>query len=170
MVPEPLDAALEVLDSALSDLLAAVAAGELAGVEDAALVGVLNRFERFRNRLSVMDHGLVGEVVARELPERLQPQTTRRLGRRPGGTRSVGAGARAVAGASPSALATHSCSDQTVTGTDARRSRTSGATSVPKSSMERIVLAWSTWLTCISKRSMPSCSCRATILSATRSG
>jgi len=76
----PLDDALAQLGSALDRLVGVVEGGGLASVDDQRLVGFLQRFERVRNRLPLVDHAVLGEAQARGLADRLtQPSLTRVL-------------------------------------------------------------------------------------------
>jgi len=75
----PLDEALTQLDAAL-DQLVTVIEGGVNTVDDLGLVGFLQRFERVRNRLPLVDHAMLGEAQARGLADRLtQPSLARVL-------------------------------------------------------------------------------------------
>ncbi len=75
----PLDDALTQLDAAL-DQLVTVIEGGVNTVDDLGLVGFLQRFERVRNRLPLVDHAMLGEAQARGLADRLtQPSLARVL-------------------------------------------------------------------------------------------
>src|SRR4051794_21456631 len=77
MVAEP-EAAAEGFDAALDVVLAAFESG-LDGVDDEALVGVMRRFERVRNRMALVDHELVGACERRDLPARHSEPNVARL-------------------------------------------------------------------------------------------
>ena len=64
-------AALATFGSGLDELLAAVEAGGLSGVDDTGLMEVMRGFERIRNRMAVVDHHLIGVAEERSLPATL---------------------------------------------------------------------------------------------------
>ena len=66
--PSPLDAALDTLDHALTDLIATVESGGLDQLDATAKLAVLQRFETLRNKLPVVDHGLIADAEASDLP------------------------------------------------------------------------------------------------------
>jgi len=72
--------ALEQFGASLDRLVGVVEGGGLASVDDQRLVGFLQRFERVRNRLPLVDHAMLGEAQARGLTDRLtQPSLARVL-------------------------------------------------------------------------------------------
>jgi Domain of unknown function (DUF222) len=64
----PLDAALDSFDAALADLITTVESGSLDQLEADEKVAVWKRFETIRNKLSVVDHGLIAAAEAADLP------------------------------------------------------------------------------------------------------
>ena len=60
--------ALDRLRVGLDDLVKIVDDGALEGFDDAGLVGFLQSFEQVRNRLPLVDHRVIAEVMARDLP------------------------------------------------------------------------------------------------------
>src|ERR1700712_4805366 len=66
--------------AAALDALIDSADASLACLDDAGVLGVLQGFERVRNRMAVLDHRLVGEWERRDLPARQsQPSVARFL-------------------------------------------------------------------------------------------
>jgi hypothetical protein len=63
----PLDEALDHLDSAVNELIAAVESGGLDQLSAEEKVAVWQRFERIRNRLPLIDHGLITAAEAADL-------------------------------------------------------------------------------------------------------
>ncbi len=76
----PVDHALGQLAAGLDHLLETVEEGGLDHYDDGQLVGFLQAFERFRNRLPLVDHRVVAEGESRRLAERMtQPSLARVL-------------------------------------------------------------------------------------------
>jgi hypothetical protein len=67
----PVDHCLDGLVTALDHLLKVVEDGGLDRYDNARLVGFMAAFERFRNRLALIDHRLIGDGEARGLPAAL---------------------------------------------------------------------------------------------------
>jgi hypothetical protein len=63
-----LDVVLDRLDDDLAELVEAVEAGGLEQLDAAAKVALWHRFETFRNRLPLVDHALVADAEATDLP------------------------------------------------------------------------------------------------------
>ncbi|HEY6809818.1 MAG TPA: DUF222 domain-containing protein [Propionibacteriaceae bacterium] len=64
----PLDKALDHFDAALTDLIRTIETGGLDHLEGAEKVAVWQRFERIRNRLPLIDHRLIADAEASDLP------------------------------------------------------------------------------------------------------
>ncbi|HEX7210607.1 MAG TPA: DUF222 domain-containing protein [Propionibacteriaceae bacterium] len=62
------DAALDTLDDALTELITIVEAGGLDQLDTTDKVAVWQRFEIIRNRLPVVDHSLIADAEAADLP------------------------------------------------------------------------------------------------------
>ena len=78
-LPTPVDLALDQLSVSLDHLVKIVEDGGLDGLDDAGLVGFLRGFEQARNRLPLVDHGVIGAAVRRNLPEALCQSSLARL-------------------------------------------------------------------------------------------
>lgn len=77
---DPLNAALDQVVKAFDQLLAVADDGGAHHLDDAGLVAFLQRFERLRNRVPLVDHRLLVEAEARGLAETLaQPNLARVL-------------------------------------------------------------------------------------------
>jgi hypothetical protein len=63
----PIDLALDVFDTALNGLIAAVESGALDQLDAAEKVAVWQRFETLRNRLPVVDHQLIAHTDTADL-------------------------------------------------------------------------------------------------------
>ncbi|MFP5282080.1 MAG: DUF222 domain-containing protein [Actinomycetes bacterium] len=77
--PDEVTATLGRLTRALDNLLALVESGKLEVCDDNALLGFLTEFERFRNRLPLVDHAVIAEADRRGLPDTLCQGTMRRV-------------------------------------------------------------------------------------------
>ena len=64
----PVLVALDRFRVGLDDLVKIVDDGALEGFDDAGLVGFLQSFEQVRNRLPLVDHRVIAEAMARDLP------------------------------------------------------------------------------------------------------
>ena len=64
----PLDAALDTFDHALTYLIATLESGGLDQLDATAKLAVLQRFETLRNKLPIVDHGLIANAEASDLP------------------------------------------------------------------------------------------------------
>ena len=74
--PTSLEVALDGCEVALEHLLTAVEDGGFGEHDGLGLVGLAQRFERFRNRLALIDHAVVHELDRRQVAEALsQPST-----------------------------------------------------------------------------------------------
>jgi Domain of unknown function (DUF222)/HNH endonuclease len=69
--PNPVDLALEQLTTGLDHLIKLVEDGGLDSYDNAGLLGFLQSFERFRNRLPLIDHRAIRDAQARSLPDAL---------------------------------------------------------------------------------------------------
>src|SRR5829696_4142524 len=69
--PKPVDLALEQLTTGLDHLIKLVEDGGLEGYDNVGLVGFLQSFEQFRNRLPLIDHRAIRDAQARSLPDAL---------------------------------------------------------------------------------------------------
>ena len=69
--PTPLDHALDQLSTSLDHLIKVVEDGGLEGYDNIGLIGFLQMFERFRNRLPLIDHRAIREAESRSLPDAL---------------------------------------------------------------------------------------------------
>ena len=78
-LPTPVDLALDQLATGLDHLVKLVEDGGLESLDDAGLVGFLQGFEKVRNRLPLVDHRAIGDVVARDLPVKLTQATAQRM-------------------------------------------------------------------------------------------
>jgi hypothetical protein len=89
------DKALDTFDAALTDLISSAETGGLDRLEADQQVAVWQRFERIRNKLSLVDHQLITHADAADLPRQYCSATmtqflvrilqlTPRRGRRPG--------------------------------------------------------------------------------------
>jgi Domain of unknown function (DUF222)/HNH endonuclease len=78
-IGNPVEDALDQLSTGLDHLIKLVEDGGLDQVDDAGLVGFLQGFERFRNRLSLIDHVGIAGLVARDLPTKLCQGSARRV-------------------------------------------------------------------------------------------
>ena len=65
--PTPVDHALDQLTTSLDHLVKLVEDGGLDGYDNAGLVGFLQSFEQFRNRLPLIDHRGIRDAAARSL-------------------------------------------------------------------------------------------------------
>jgi hypothetical protein len=72
----PLDEALDTFDAALTDLISRVEPGGLDQLEAAEKVAVWQRFERIRNRLPLVEHRLIADAQASDLPREYCSSTT----------------------------------------------------------------------------------------------
>ena len=61
--------ALDTLETALTDVIEKVETGGLDQLDPAEKVEVWQRFETFRNRLPLIDHSLIADAEATNLPE-----------------------------------------------------------------------------------------------------
>jgi hypothetical protein len=61
------DAALDTLDKALTELISTVEAGGLDPLDTTAKLAVWHRFESIRNRLPLVDHHLITDAQATDL-------------------------------------------------------------------------------------------------------
>ena len=75
----PVSAALAVFGSGLDGLLAVLDEGGLGQVDDAGVVGVMQGFERVRNRMALVDHRWIAAAESRSLPALLCQGSTRRM-------------------------------------------------------------------------------------------
>ena len=66
--PDQLEQVLELLHTDLDHLIKLVDDRVLESLDDTGLVGFLQGFERLRNRLPLVDHQMINEVTARNLP------------------------------------------------------------------------------------------------------
>jgi hypothetical protein len=73
------DAALDALSVSLDHLVKLVEDSGLETFNDAQLVGFQQGFERVRNRLPLVDHAVIGAVLARDLPAKLAQSTPQRM-------------------------------------------------------------------------------------------
>ena len=64
----PVDVALDAFDTALNGLIETVEAGGLDQLTAHQKVAVWRRFETFRNRLPLIDHTLIADAEATDLP------------------------------------------------------------------------------------------------------
>jgi hypothetical protein len=64
-----LDLALDAFDTALNDVIDTVETGGLDQLTAHEKVAVWQRFETFRNRLPLIDHNLIADAEATDLPE-----------------------------------------------------------------------------------------------------
>ena len=78
-LPAPVDLALDQLSVSLDHLVKLVEDGGLESLDDAGLVGFLQGFEKVRNRLPLVDHRTITDVVARDLPATLTQATAQRM-------------------------------------------------------------------------------------------
>ena len=78
-LPTPVDLALDHLSVGLDHLVKLVEDGGLDAFDDAGLVGFLQGFENVRNRLPLVDHRTITDVVARDLPAKLTQSTASRM-------------------------------------------------------------------------------------------
>jgi hypothetical protein len=62
-----LDVALDALDAALNGLIDTIETGGLDQLNAAEKVSFWQRFETFRNRLPLIDHGLIADAEATDL-------------------------------------------------------------------------------------------------------
>jgi Domain of unknown function (DUF222) len=69
--PTPVDHALDQLSTSLDHLIKVVEDGGLDGYDKIGLIGFLQLFERFRNRLPLIDHRAIREAESRSLPDAL---------------------------------------------------------------------------------------------------
>jgi hypothetical protein len=63
----PLDAALDTLDAALAEVIEKIDSGQLDQLDDTAKLALWHRFESIRNRLPLVDHGLIADAIATDL-------------------------------------------------------------------------------------------------------
>ncbi|WP_375430713.1 DUF222 domain-containing protein [uncultured Friedmanniella sp.] len=71
---------LSMLNAGLDELIAAVDDGELGSFDDQELIGFLQRLEKHRNQMPVVDHAMLAEAESRRLADRLtQPNLVRVL-------------------------------------------------------------------------------------------
>jgi hypothetical protein len=73
------DHALDQFGTALEHLVKVVEDGGLDRYDDSGLVAFMQSFERFRNRLSVVDHRVIGDGDARGLAGGLAQPSMRRV-------------------------------------------------------------------------------------------
>ncbi|HEY5822409.1 MAG TPA: DUF222 domain-containing protein, partial [Propionibacteriaceae bacterium] len=71
LVASPVDHALDQFLTGIDHLVKVVEDGGLDHHDDAGLVDLMQRFERGRNRLSLIDHRIIRDGQARDLPGRL---------------------------------------------------------------------------------------------------
>lgn len=64
----PMDTALDTLQNALTDLITTVETGALNHLEASEKVAVWQRFETIRNQLPLVDHSLIADAEASDLP------------------------------------------------------------------------------------------------------
>jgi hypothetical protein len=69
--PTPVDHALDQLSTSLDHLIKVVEDGGLEGYDNIGLIGFLQLFERFRNRLPLIDHRAIREAESRSLRDAL---------------------------------------------------------------------------------------------------
>ena len=77
--PSAAEQALDSLHVGLDHLLKLVEDRALESLDDTGLVGFLQRFERLRNRLPLIDHQMINEGAARGLPQSLCQGTMTRV-------------------------------------------------------------------------------------------
>jgi hypothetical protein len=63
----PLDAALNTLDAALTQVIENIDSGQLDQLDSTAKLAFWHRFESIRNRLPLVDHGLIADAIATDL-------------------------------------------------------------------------------------------------------
>jgi hypothetical protein len=63
----PLDAALDTLDAALAEVIEKIDSGQLDQLDNTAKLALWHRFESIRNRLPLVDHGLIADAEATDL-------------------------------------------------------------------------------------------------------
>jgi hypothetical protein len=78
-LPAPIDLALDQLSTGLDHLVKIVEDGGLDALDGAGLVGFLQGFEKVRNRMPLVDHRAITDVVARDLPAKLTQSTPSRM-------------------------------------------------------------------------------------------
>ena len=75
----PVDDAMTMLNTVFDRLLDEVEAGGLDHYDTLELVGFAQSFERFRNRLSLVDHRLIRDSLDRDLPQALTQTSIQRV-------------------------------------------------------------------------------------------
>ena len=78
-LPAPVDLALDAISTGFDHLLKLVEDGGFDALDDAGLIGFLQGFDRLRNRLPLVDHRAITDVVARDLPAKLTQSIPSRM-------------------------------------------------------------------------------------------
>jgi hypothetical protein len=79
--PSPVALALDALATDLDHLIKLVEDGSLDGYDNLGLIGFAQSFERFRNRLSLIDHRFIGDAQRRNLADDLSQRSLNRVAR-----------------------------------------------------------------------------------------